>query len=271
MIQDFLIYLRSIRGYSENTIRAYKNDLQVFLTWAKENSNIAKWRDITREHIDAFLEYQQEHGYKPTTTNRQLAAIASLFRYFQRQGYEVTNPCQYESRRKQARTIPSTIPVKQLANAYRHAVGVRKTMLGLLATTGIRIQEMLDMQWEDIDFDSNTIKINGKGSKERVVRTEDYILSDLKRTHEMLKPHGKMFYISQRKARYMIYEALLPYCRCSQLNPHAIRHTFATELAKNGENAITISKILGHSKIETSQKYVDMSQLSQTHRGVCLT
>lgn len=271
MLEHFETYLRAIRGFSENTIRAYMNDLHTFARWANEHSDIAKWRDVDRADIDAFLQYQQECGYKAATTNRQLSSIASLFRYFKRQGYDVENPCQYESRRKQPKTIPATIPVKQLANAYRHAVGVRKTMLGLLASTGIRIQELLDMKWEDIDFEANTIRISGKGAKERLVTCEEYILADLRHTHEHLKPCGKMFFVSQRKARYMIYETLQPYCHASQLNPHSIRHTFATELAKHGENAMTISKVLGHSKIETAQKYVDMSQLSTPRKGICLT
>lgn len=271
MIEEFATYLRAVRGFSENTIRAYSNDLATFAKWAKEHSNITKWRDIERDDIDMFLQYQQEHGYKPATTNRQLSAIASLFRYFKRQGYDVKNPCQYESRRKQGKTIPSTISPVQLANAYRHAVGVRKTMLGIFATTGIRIQELLDMKWEDIDFDANTILINGKGNKQRLVSTEPFVLADLKNTHETWKAQGKMFYLSQRKVRYMIYETLQPYCHARQLSPHAIRHTFATELAKHGENAMTIAKILGHSKIETSQKYVDMTQLSTPRKGICLT
>lgn len=270
MIQEFITYLRAVRGYSENTCRSYKNDLQTYARWARENTNQARWSETTREQIDKFLEYQLGQGYKPTTTNRQLAAIASLFRYFQRQGYDIQNPCEYESRRKQAKTIPATIPTKQLAQAYRHAAGVRKTILGLLCTTGIRLQELLDLTWEDIDFDSNIIRINGKGNKERIVTTEAWALSELKQTYLTINPHGKMFFLSQRKVRYMIYETLKPYCKGTQLNPHAIRHTFATELARQGENCMTIAKILGHNKIETSQKYVDMTQLSKTHPGIIL-
>lgn len=270
MLEKFAQYLRAVRGYSENTIRAYSNDLRSFAQWAKVHKPEAKWSTISREDIDAYLAHQQEQGMKATTTNRQLSAIASLYRYFQRQGWLNANPCQYESRRKQEKTVPATIPAKQLAMAYKKAQGLKKTILGILCTTGIRIQELLDMKWEDIDFSENTIRIMGKGSKERIVTTEPFVLSQLKQQHERFNPSGKMFWISQRTARYLVYEALEPYCHSSQLNPHAIRHTFATELAKQGENAMTISKILGHSHIETSQKYVDMNQLNKSHKGIII-
>jgi len=271
MIQEFANYLRSIRGYSENTIKAYCADLRSYAQWARENTNQARWRDTTREHLDMYLTYLCDKGLKPTTTNRHLAAIATLFRYFQRQGMVVENPCRYESRRKQPKTEPATIPTQHIAKAYQRTKGLRHNMLGILASTGIRIQEMLDLEWQDIDFQNNTLHIKGKGSKERTVHTEKAVLDDFRKVLEYTKPQGRIFWISQRQARYMIYEALKPYSNSRALNPHAIRHTFATELAKNGTPTATIAKMLGHSHIETSQKYINMAEISTAHKGICLT
>ena len=271
MIQEFCNYLRSIRGYSENTIRAYRNDLQTFAAWARENAASCKWSEITRDDIDAFLTHQQQQGLKPSTTNRQIAAISSLYRYLQRQGFAIINPCQYESRRKQAQTTPATIPAAHIKKAYERAQGATKLMLGLLATTGIRIQEMLDLKWNDINFEESSIHITGKGSKDRVVNTQDNILAMLKDVAKWARPERNIFYISQREARYRIYEALRPYSNSRQLSPHAIRHTFATELAKQGVNCASIAKILGHNHIETSQKYIDLAQVPATKGGICLT
>lgn len=271
MIFEFCNYLRSIRGYSENTIRAYRNDLRTFVGWAIINAQHPKWSQITREDIDKFLTHQYSQGLKPATTNRQLAAISSLYRYMQREGLVVVNPVQYESRRKLPQTIPSTIPVEHLKRAYEHARGAKKVMLGLLASTGCRIQELLDLTWADINFEDNTLHIMGKGSKERIVSCPAAILKDLRETFMYIRPDFHIFYCSQRAARELIWEALKPYSNSRQLSPHAIRHTFATELAKNGESTATIAKILGHSHIETSQKYIDMAQLPSSSRGICLT
>ena len=270
MIQEFANYLYTVRGYSPNTIKGYTKDLLSFSSWAKANIEGARWSTITRDHIDAYLEHQVTQGLKPATTNRHLASIASLYRYFQRQGLRVDNPCQYESRRKLAQTIPTTLSALDIAKAYNKSHGVRRTMLGILATTGIRIQEMLDLTFEDIDFETSTLHIMGKGSKERIVTSTPKVLETLHNIKRDLHASGRIFYISQRQARYMIYEALAPYCKGTHLNPHTIRHTFATELAKSGENTAAIAKVLGHSHIETSQKYINMAELSTAYKGTIL-
>lgn len=271
MLEQFLNYLRAIRGYSENTIKAYACDLQAFAGWMKENNPNARWSTITREDIDKYITHRYESGLKASSTNRQLAAISSLYRYFQREGLIIDNPCKYESRRKQAKTIPAVLQTSQLITAYQQAQGARKTMLGLLASTGIRIQEMLDLTWEDIDFNESSIRIMGKGAKQRMVHTTKEILSDLHKLYLLTRPSGHLFHLTQRQARYMIYEALSPYCQSSHLNPHTIRHTFATELAKDGENIATIAKILGHNHIETSQKYINLAEIPTPRKGICLT
>lgn len=271
MIQEYINYLRNIRGYSENTARAYRTDLQTFVGWLKANTEVQRWRDITRDHIDAYITAKANEGLKPSSTNRHLAAISGLYKFAQRQGHDLTNPTKYESRRKTPETTPSTLLPAQINEAYKHAQGLSKTILGILATTGVRIQELLNLKWEDIDFTKSTLHIVGKGSKERIVHTEPNVLEDLRKVSQHSNPQLKIFYISQRHARYLVYQTLKPYCRSSKLNPHTIRHTFATELAKNGTNQATITKILGHSRIETAQKYIDIAQLSTAHQGIILT
>ena len=271
MINEFVIYLRCVRGYSENTIRAYAADLQRFAQWAKEHNKGARWSTTTREDIDNYLEHCNEQELSVSTTNRHLSAISALYRFMQRNGLDVENPCKYESRKKQAQSLPATINPKQLCKAYERAHGIGKVMLGLLITTGIRIQELLDLTYEDIDFENATLRIMGKGSKERIVSTEPIALQTLQGLVKDLKASGRIFYMSQRKARSMVYDMLQPYCKGAALNPHAIRHTFATELAKAGESTTTIAKMLGHAHIETSQKYINMAEIPTTHKGISLT
>lgn len=271
MIHEFATYLRNVRGYSPNTIRAYQTDLLSFSRWAKANIQGARWSTIQRNDLDKYLAHLYAQGLKATTTNRHLASISSLYRYFQRQGLRADNPCQYESRRKQAQTLPATLNPTQIARAYKHAQGNRKTMLGILATTGIRIQELLELRYEDIDFETSQLHINGKGSKQRIVTSTPEVLATLQSLKRDLMASGRIFWMSQRKARYMLYETLAPYCKSEHLNPHTIRHTFATELAKAGENTAAIAKILGHSHIETSQKYINLAEIPTACKGISLT
>lgn len=262
MIQQFVTYIRDIKGYSEQTATAYEADIRHFARWAQRNINEARWSTIKRADLDKYISEMSQAGLAPATTNRRLSSISAFYNYLRREGRINYNPTQYESRRKQAQTIPNTIPIEDIRKAYENALGVTKLMIGILATTGIRIQELLDTEWQDIDFGESTIRVRGKGGKERKVYTTAKILAPLKAVAELRKQTGRLFYIDQRQARYMIYEALKAYSTARQLSPHAIRHTVATQLAKEGANAMTIAKILGHSKLETTQKYVNMAQVT---------
>lgn len=260
MIQDYINYLLNIRGYSSHTANSYRKDLEHFIHWMQKNIEGARWSTITRDIIDQYVTAQAQQGLAPATTNRRLSAISGLYNYMKRQGYDVENPCRFESRRKQAQTVPNTIPVADLKRAYEQAVGVTKVMIGLLSTTGIRIQELLDLNYEDIDFDENSIRVSGKGKKERIVYTTASILDTLRAVRTYYGASGKIFTIDQRQARYMIWQVLKEVSNARQLSPHAIRHTVATNMATHGANVTTIAQILGHKRIETTQRYIDMTQ-----------
>lgn len=261
MLTRFENYLRNIKGYSERTCSEYLKDLKAFALWAKANVKDARWSTLTRSDIDEYISMRAKEGIKPTTTNRELAAISALYRFFIREGLLKTNPARFQSRRKVGFHLPNTIPSEDLQSAYKNSFGVVHVWIGLLSTTGIRISELLGLNWEDIDFKSCSLEIKGKGNKERLVYTTPEYLDLMRQAYDRCPSEGRIFRYSEREARYMLWEALKPYSRAKQLSPHAIRHTFATSLAKQGVNVATIATILGHKSIETTQKYIDMAQM----------
>ena len=262
MIQEYINHLATIKGYSPNTATAYRKDLKQFIEFIKQHYSGARWSTISKEMIEHYIMTLVSYGELPTTTNRKLAAISGIYRYMNTHGYEVSNPAQYCSRRKIAETIPNTIDIEQLQLAYDNALGTAKVMLGLLITTGIRIGELLAIRWEDIKLSERTITIHGKGNKDRLVSVPARQLEEISYAYPRQDPKDNVFHISQYETRCMIYQALLPYCRAKQLSPHAIRHTYATQMAKKGANAPTIAKILGHSNIKTTQHYIDNAQMA---------
>lgn len=261
MLTRFENYLRNIKGYSERTCSEYLKDLKAFARWAKANKQDARWSTLTRSDIDEYITMRAKEGIKPTTTNRELAAISALYRFFIREGLLKTNPARFQSRRKVGFHLPNTIPSEDLQAAYKNSVGVVHVWIGLLSTTGIRISELLGLNWEDIDFKTCALEIRGKGNKERLVYTTPEYLDLMRQAYERNPTEGRIFRYSERDARYMLWEALKPYSRAKQLSPHAIRHSFATSLAKQGVNVATIATILGHKSIETTQKYIDLAQM----------
>ena len=264
MLTRFENYLRNIKGYSERTCSEYLKDLKAFARWAKAHKDNARWSTLTRSDIDEYITMRAKEGIKPTTTNRELAAISALYRFFIREGLLQTNPARLQSRRKLGFHLPNTIPSEDLQAAYKNSFGVVHVWIGLLSTTGIRISELLGLNWEDIDFKTCALEIKGKGNKERLVYTTPEYLDLMRQAYERNPTEGRIFRYSERDARYMLWEALKPYSRAKQLSPHAITHTFATSLAKQGVNVATIATILGHNRIATTQKYIDLAQMDCT-------
>ena len=261
MLTRFENYLRNIKGYSERTCSEYLKDLKGFAKWAKAYKEDARWSTLTRSDIDEYITMRAKEGIKPATTNRELASISALYRFFIREGLLTSNPARFQSRRKVGHHLPNTIPSEDLQAAYANSVGVVHVWIGLLSTTGIRISELLDLKWEDIDFKTCALEINGKGNKDRLVYTTPEYLELMRQAYERHPSEGRIFRYSERDARHMLWEALKPYSRAKQLSPHAIRHSFATSLAKQGVNVATIATILGHNRIATTQKYIDMAQM----------
>lgn len=258
LIEAHSMYLTMIRGYAKNTTDAYKRDLVKFVRWMKDYKTNARWSTITRDDIDAYMIHLSNEFAKPSTINRNLSAISSIYKFFKRQGLEVQDPTRWESRKKIAKTEPNTINVSELREAWENADAETALALKMLYETGIRAQELLDITTDDINRETWGIRINGKGSKERTV----FILPD---TLEMVDAwlqgrRGKLFtFQDQRALRRAIYEALEPFSHARQLSPHAIRHTMATEATAKGVSSITLAKILGHESVKTTQKYVNLN------------
>ena len=260
MINEFKTYLTCIKGYSENTAVAYAKDLRTFARYMRQQDSAKRWSTVTREDVDAYIIHLSNTGHKPATLCRHLSSISSLYRYIQREGHDISNPAKYESRPKIGKSSPNTIPIDHLFNAMAKAKGLVKMMIQILAETGIRIQECLDIRQEDIDFLNGTIRIKGKGNKERLVYISKETLTWLSNQNSL---GNKTIFgdITQREARREIWEALKDYTNAPQKSPHAIRHTYATEMAKRGMTATTLQKALGHEHLETTQKYIDFAQV----------
>lgn len=265
MIKEFIEYITTIKGMSTNTALAYENDLRDFVRYIKTVDVNKRWSTITLQDIDGYVKAQVERGLKPATTNRRIAAIRSVYNYMKRQGLIDINPARYESCRKVETTVPNTIPADELYKAYQGSNGVIHIMIGLLMYTGIRIQEMLDITRQDIDTTTCRIRIHGKGMKQRIVITSRENMNDIQKYMMTRRMNERVFKEwGQREVRTSLFYMLKDITAAPQKSPHAIRHTFATEIAKQGQNVSTLSKMLGHQSIRTTQKYIDFANIDTT-------
>lgn len=258
MIQEMQTYLTAIRGYSWNTAVAYGKDCVDFARWYREYKQNARWSTVTRDDIDAYMIHLSNNRLKGNTINRHIAALSMMFRYQQRQGLREDNPTKYESRKKFEQHMPQTISPQELKEAIENADALTATAMRTMLATGIRLQELLDMTVEDIDFAMLRIKVHGKGAKERYAYM-DSTTAEMLSTWTKDKTWRVFPDVTPREMRWYVHDALEPYTRAQQKSPHAIRHTFATEMAKAGTPTTTLAVLMGHNSVKTTQTYVNMA------------
>lgn len=261
MINEFKTYLISIKGYSQNTSAAYERDLRAFARYQSMRNPEVRWSTITMADVDAFIVAQSSGGKKPSTMCRQLASISSFYKFLKREGYNVENPVRYESRPKIAKRMPHTIDMQTLMAAWSKTEGELHTIITILMTTGVRIQECLDITWDDIKWMDKEIVIHGKGGKDRKVYICEILYGELCDVARDKK--WKIFPSwSQERVRREMFWVSREFDNLNHYSPHTIRHTYATELAKSGANVAQIAAILGHESYKTTQKYIDMTNVA---------
>lgn len=261
MITSFISYLQNIKGYSANTAVAYEKDLRTFAKYINKEHTGKRWSTLTRYEIDQYITHLTKEGKAAATINRHLSAISSLYNFMRREGLKIDNPCKYESRKKIAKRVVNTIPIDDIKAAAQQCTPTQRVIINTLISTGIRAQELLELQTTDIDIRHHSLRVRGKGQKERLVPTTSENILELLQFAG--RRQGRIFgTMTQRELRGEVWEALRKVSSAKQLSPHAIRHTFATELTRAGMPTSTLAEILGHANVQTTQKYIDSAQLN---------
>ena len=259
MITEFLNYLSAIKGYSDNTVVAYGKDLRDFVAYVREVDEKVTWRSVTQGLIQSYVVSLHDRDLENTTIKRRVAAIRSLFDYFKTQGYLDTNPARFVQTPKKVKKLPNVISQGAIKDALVSSSTPLKTkcMIALMVETGIRLQEMLDLETKDFQSTNRSIRILGKGGKERTVYYGDW-------SRKLLNQYvgarrGRLFDDEQREVRHEVYECLRRFTQARQLSPHAIRHTFATVMLQNGADIKSIQSLLGHESVKTTEIYAQVA------------
>lgn len=265
MIEQFENYLRAIRGLSENTALAYGKDLHSFAKFLNTNNRSARWSQVSQSDIDQYIIMLSETEHKASTICRHISSISAFYRWAISRGLTTENPARYESRPKVESRIPNTLSVDVMNSAIAKAHGQLKLVLCIIKNTGARIQEALDIKTSDIELKYRRIRLHGKGAKERYVYVNDELMEALQ--NEAVSGRYELFCgITQEDVRFGLYD-LLRGVDAKQKSPHAFRHSFASELARQGANVAQIAALMGHNDIRTTQKYIDMNNLSTQSIG----
>jgi len=267
----FLRYLEAERNSSPCTLESYGIDLgqMVSFRWGVEAEPPYPWQDFSDADARKFLSSMTVDGASATTIRRKLAACRTFCRYLRREGVLKTNPYSMLHGPRKAKTLPKVMSTEEAARFlamperdYRDGVIEEQEFLRdravfeTLYSTGCRISELTELDWQDINLARGTALVTGKGSKQRLVilgRPAAAALAALpNRT-------GRVFGITPRQVerrmkRYLV-EAGLP----TDLTPHKLRHSFATHLLDAGADLRSVQEMLGHASLATTQIYTHVS------------
>lgn len=252
MIQTFEIYLRTNRGLSGHTVKAYGDALHDFARFTKLHGEY-RWSTVNKQLIDKYVETLTLAGMKPATIKQRISALRTFYKTIMAMGYLDTNPARFVSTPQLGHPLPKTIEREAILKALE-STGTNpkaKAVIAIIYETGIRLSELLAMRREDISKSDHAIKVHGKGNKERTV-----YYGELTRRWAQKWDFASC---DQREIRRLVFEALKPVSNAPQLSPHALRHTYASELINNGMSIEAISKLLGHTHLETTEIYARMS------------
>lgn len=253
MISTFIQYLILNRGLSKNTASAYNQALTDFASFINDRHPGTTWRTVKKQDIDEYVVNLVAEETAPATIKQHISALRTFYRTMMAMGANIDNPARYVSTPKLQDALPKVIAADDIkATLADETVGDQaKAAIAIIYETGLRLQELLDLRAKDIDPKSSSIRVLGKGNKERTV-----YYGELTRKYGR-KWRGERH--TQRGVRHLVYEALSKHSKAPQLSPHALRHTYASELLNNGMPIEAISKLMGHVHLETTQVYAKLA------------
>ena len=276
-IEQFLDAQWMERGLSENTLVAYRNDLNGLAAWLSgRGGGLVTAR---REHLLDYLSERVINGARPRTTARLLSSLRRFYRYLVREGRLSGDPTVRIDTPRIGRPLPDSLSEEEVetlldAPVVGEALGLRdRAMLELLYACGLRVSELVNLTMEQIDLTQGVVRLMGKGSKERLVPLGEEAADWLQHYIAQSRPElaagtsARALFITRRgkaMTRQAFWYRLRHYAVKSGINkalsPHTLRHAFATHLLNHGADLRVVQMLLGHSDLSTTQIYTHVAR-----------
>jgi integrase/recombinase XerC len=281
-ISEFLDYLRHQRRASPHTLSNYQRDLEKLQAYCAD-AQLTEWGTLRDHHIRAFIARLRRNDLSPRTIQRTLSTVRSFYNYLQRQQLVKINPANDVSAPKQKRPLPGLLDVDQTAQLLNiHSddpLELRDTaMMELFYSSGLRLSELTGLDLIDIDLNDQTVRVTGKGNKERVVPVGKFAVAALQawleiRSSMAAEGENALFInnrghrISPRMVQLRMKEWAIRQGLDSNLHPHMLRHSFASHLLESSGDLRAVQELLGHADIGTTQIYthVDFQHLAAVY------
>lgn len=280
-INIFKNHLESERNASPHTVRNYVNDLEQFRDFLSSRKKEGEISNIDPLVIRSFLSFLLKRNISKTSIARKLSTLRAFFKFLCREGYIKRNIVIEVATPKQPKPLPLFLTPDEMSRLLKNDknIGILESrdiaILELLYATGIRVGELVTLDLKDIDFSSMSIKVRGKGRKERIVlfgeKASKALLNYLGKRDVICKSSGTVESISalflskngSRLTTRSVHRIVSKFVDLKGINkrisPHKLRHTFATHLLDSGADLRIIQELLGHASLSTTQKYTHVS------------
>jgi len=284
-IESFISFLSIEKGFSNNTLDAYKNDLSQFIAFirkqaAKESRPQPDWESADRSLVLDYMVTLRERSYAPATMARKVAAIKSFFNFLVSEGTLKKNPTEGITGPKVGKSLPKAISVEDVEKLLEQPDRIStpeakrdKAMLELLYATGMRVTEMVSLNVRDANLRAGFVRCFGKGSKERIIPIHSKAIDAVKSYIDDARPRllgatGETALFlnrrGQRLTRQGLWLILKGYAKKAEIEaeitPHVLRHSIATHLLHSGKmNLRELQEFLGHANISTTQIYTHLT------------
>lgn len=284
MIERFLDYLSVEKGFSPNTISAYRNDITQFDEsirgqLAEKGIRDDGWWAINKDMLMAHVLRLKEREYAPATVARKIAAVKSFFDFLVQEGVIDKDPSENLAGAKLGQSLPKTLTVAQVNDLLAQPAGRStpeakrdKAMIEVLYATGMRVTELVSLNQDDVNLDDGYVRCLGKGSKERLIPIHEQAIRDLLTYLEEARPQmaadsEPALFVNRRGKRLTrqgFWLILKNYARPlgieNDITPHTLRHSIATHLLHSGKmNLRELQEFLGHANISTTQVYTHLT------------
>jgi len=272
-LRSFFDYLFIEKGLSQNTVKAYENDILSFLNWVKNTPNL-NHLNLKEEDINKYIAYLFKSKLKSSSVNRKISSLKSLYLYLIKKNILKNSPISEVITPKKEKYLPSSMSEDEVDRLLKspdtsNKIEKRdKAMIEMLYATGMRISELVNLKLTDVDLQRCVAKVFGKGKKERLIpfgeaaleALSDYISDRDKSVSKeiFLSNRGKKLSrvaFWQRIKIYLIRENLK-----NSISPHTLRHAFATHLLNRGADLRSVQLLLGHSDLSTTQIYTHIAK-----------
>lgn len=276
-INKFLDYLRVIKGYSPHTISGYETALMQLRSFFQEEfSEDPVLSLIDSEDIRLFPGWLHDRGLKKSSIKQKISAAKSLFKYLHKQEIITQNPASALIMPKQDKKLPTFFSEPEIAKAF-DALDAKdprqardKALAEMLYGSGLRLSECLSLRTRDIDTASMTVKVLGKGKKQRIVPVGRKALASikdfLKIRHKLAKNSttdaifiGSSGKVINASTAWRIIHRIMQSTESPRKSPHVLRHSFATHLLDGGADLRSVSEMMGHSSLSSTQIYTHVS------------